>query len=150
MEIHRITNISIAPPRQPDLNDPSSLRAQWEIVLDGGRKVRMTGNHIGGLVPVAGEWIHFVGGEPHVFQLWQVTEVRGDRVFLSNGDCLDRGGLYRGTALPVAGDYLERRTDGVHVIRQRYFEEKNASLIVSVKEAEATEKQRNREAVPAE
>jgi hypothetical protein len=148
MEMHRIRQISIAKPGPLDFNVASSWRSMWEATLDDGRNILMDRRDIGGIVPIAGDWVYFQGNEPHVFQLCQVTRVRGDCIELSNGECVDSGRMYVGNAIPVVGDYVERRSDGLHVIRQRYFEEKHGHLIESVKEAEAQEKYRKRTGIP--
>lgn len=151
MEMHRIKSISLAKPGPLDFNITSTWRSMWELTLDNGRKILMDGPGLSSgrrsdgsamFVPIAGDWIYFEGTEPRVFQFKQVLQVLGDSVQLSNGESCSAGGLYRGSGIPKKGDYIVRRTDGLNVVRQHYFEEENASLIEAVKEAQAEEKQR--------
>jgi hypothetical protein len=151
MEMHRIKEISIFEPGNLDFNIPSTWQSMRELTLDNGRKILMKGRGFASgrrsdgsamFVPLKGDWIYFEGSEPHVFQFKQVVQVLGDSVQLSNGESCSASGMYRGSCIPVKGDYIVLRTDGVAAVRQHYFEEENASLIAAVKEAQAEEKQR--------
>jgi hypothetical protein len=152
MEVHRIKQISIFKPGPLDFNTTSTWQSMQELTLDNGEKILMKGRGFESgrrldrgavFIPVVGDWIYFEGTEPRVFQFNQVTQILGDTLHLSNGECCGvSGGLYAGSATPVKGDYLVRRTDGLVTVRQRYFEEQNSELIAAVKEAQAEEKQR--------
>jgi hypothetical protein len=158
--MYRIKNIAIFKPGPLDFNDLSTWQSRWELTLDNGGKILMKGRGFESgrrldrgavFVPVVGDWICFEGTEPRVFQFMKVLEVLGDRVDLSNGECCRVSGLYPGSAIPVKGDYIVRRTDGLCVVRKDHFEEENASLIQAMLKAvvievvkEAQEKKRRK------
>ena len=124
--LHRIEEVTR--PYRPG----SGWNGPLEITLDNREKFTAEGGNIGGLVPVAGDFIEDVPVSEkypqgrRVFQFYRVVSVRST-LRLSDGRELPAGHPH--DVAPKEGDYFIRRTDGYRLVQRYIFEREYASAL---------------------
>lgn len=134
--VRRIKEIRV--PASPAPWSPAGNKAQM-LVLDDGSRFEMYARDMAGVVPIAGDFLVRRDKGHEIFQLYKIarTEMRptGEiHLVLTNGSRVGPEERNPYSVVPQIGDYLVRKTDGYHTVRQRDFEQEFFDVLHALKE----------------
>jgi hypothetical protein len=102
------------------------------LTLEGGEKMQCPENHIGGIVPVVGD---FIEDGHRIFQHYRVVKTSNNpSLRLSDGNPLPSP--HPRDVAAKEGDYYIRRTDGYRLVERYRFERENASALEALRARE--------------